>query len=96
MEAIKNALAHLAAAKARVYDLIEPEKEIAARLEGVIHALVAEVESLGARLKALEAGKSEPAQPDAGAGAKPTATDEATSPAAAQTAAPAASSDEQA
>lgn len=94
MQIVKNALAALAAAKARFHELVEPEKEIAARVEGVIHALAQELEAAFARIGALEqrlaAAEPKPAQPDAGAGATPTATDEATSPAAAQTAAPAA------
>ena len=77
MEVVTNALAALTAAKARIHDLVEPEKEIAARTEAVIHALVTEIEAACARIASLEQqvaalstpAQEPPAQPDAGAGA---------------------------
>ena len=54
MKLITEALAALTAAKARATELIDSEKVIGERIEGCVHALVAEVESLYARVATLE------------------------------------------
>lgn len=54
MDLLRNALAELSVAKGKLYDLVEPEKVIAEKVEGVIHALAQEFEKLYARIVALE------------------------------------------
>ena len=87
MSLLKKLLGELDAIKARGYDLLEPEKAAAAKLEELVRSAVDEIHALEARITALEPTNAAASGPSTASAPAPS--EAAPAPAAPQVAQPA-------